>query len=265
MLAGHVRRYPGPPPTLVALHGFTQTGAVFSELAAAWGGEVLAPDLPGHGRASDRPATMPEAVAVTLEALAAAADPILLGYSLGGRVALHTVLSRPGSVDRLVLVSTSPGIADADARRHRLGRDEQLALQLEREGLEAFLAEWTTQPMFAGLHRRGRRWRQRDLEMRRDNTATGLAAALRGMGQGQQDYLGGQLADLDLEALIVVGAEDQPYRRIGTALTRVIPSSRLAVVGGCGHGVVGERPAELAAVVRAWLEHPPPHRPSTTR
>src|SRR5947208_2990467 len=112
-------------PALVLLHGFTQTRQSWRRTARALAGRyrALAPDLPGHGQASQRTASFP---AVTAYVRALAPQPFTLaGYSMGGRIALHAAFHlRP---ERLVLIGASPGIADAAERAARRAADEALA------------------------------------------------------------------------------------------------------------------------------------------
>src|SRR5215218_10406619 len=106
--------------TLVFLHGFTQTRQSWRRTVAALGGRyrALAPDLPGHGSASQRrPASFSACVAY-VRAIGGD-DFTLAGYSMGGRIALSAALALSGRVRRLVLVSASPGIADPAERAAR--------------------------------------------------------------------------------------------------------------------------------------------------
>src|ERR671932_1131052 len=113
--------------TVVLLHGFTQTRQSWRRTVAALGGRyrAVAPDLPGHGQLAER---RPATLAATLAYLRALVDEphVLAGYSMGGRIALHAALARPGAVRRLVLVGASPGLADAGERAARRAADEAL-------------------------------------------------------------------------------------------------------------------------------------------
>src|SRR5437660_8932491 len=107
----------GMAPPIVLLHGFTNTGASWDPVIAALGERYrsIAPDIRGHGSASDaRPVTL-EAV---IEDVASVADDEfeLVGYSMGGRIALHVALALPERVTRLVLISASPGLASPRER-----------------------------------------------------------------------------------------------------------------------------------------------------
>lgn len=215
---------------LVLAHGFTQTGRSFEPIlpALALDHDVVTPDLPGHGR---HPAPPTDLWGAAEELGRAGGRATYLGYSMGGRVALHLALARPELVDRLVLVSTTAGIDDEAARAARRTDDEHLAASLERDGLEAFLARWLAQPLFAGLPADAA-----GLEARRDNTVAGLAAALRRLGTGTQAPLWDRLAALAMPVLVVAGERDTRFCEHARRLVAAIgPSADLAIVPGAGH------------------------------
>ena len=127
---------------VVLLHGFTQTRQSWRRTVAALGGRyrALAPDLPGHGHAAERRPASFAACAAYVRALADG-PCTLVGYSMGGRIALYTALALPGLVERLVLVGASPGIADSAERAARRAADDALADRIEAIGVEAFAEE----------------------------------------------------------------------------------------------------------------------------
>jgi len=239
---------------MVALHGFTQTGAMFAELAELLGKEVLAPDLPGHGRSAGYPATFASAITGVAEVLAQVGSPVpLIGYSQGGRVALAVALERPELVSHLVLVSTSLGIEDEVERGERLRADEVLAAELERGDLASFVDRWLNSPMFAGLERRGTAWREADVARRLENTPGALAGALVGMGQGGQPYLGGRLGELGMPVLVIAGELDEKYSGLVTGLRHLLPHAVLEILPGVGHAVIGEDPLRVVGVVSDFV------------
>lgn len=238
---------------ILALHGFTQRGSMWAEVAALVGGEWLAPDLPGHG--SEPACSWNRAVAGIGARLAGLAVPRhLAGYSMGGRLALAAALAYPGLVDRLVLVSATPGLAAAAERRRRRTRDRVLAGHIEEAGMAAFAEEWLAHPLFAGLRRRPAEWRAADVAGRAANRAEAVAAALRRLGQGEQPYLGRRLGDLRMPVLLIAGAEDAAYVAEAHRMAGQIgPRATVVEVAGAGHSVVGERPEEVAAALVSWL------------
>lgn len=237
--------------TFLALHGFTQRGSMWAEVASLVGGEWVTPDLPGHG--GEPPRDWGEAVAGIGARLAATEAPrCLVGYSMGGRLALAAALDHPGLVDRLVVVSAGPGLAPAAERRRRQAEDWELAARIEEVGTAAFAREWLARPMFVGLQRRPAEWRGADLAARAGNRAEGLAEALRRLGQGSQPYLGERLGELAMPVLLMAGGDDPKYLEMARDMAAGIPRAVLAVVPGAGHAVVGERPAEVASALVSW-------------
>lgn len=224
---------------LVLLHGFTQTGRSWAPLRAHLGERYrcFAPDLPGHGDAAERrPATF-DAVAAYVAAVRAERFT-LCGYSMGGRLALATAVRIPQRIERLVLIGATPGLADADERARRRASDARLATRIETIGIEAFADEWGAQPLFA-TQPRGVAAAARADRLR--NTATGLAAALRGMGTGVMEPLWDRLPDVP--TTWVVGEHDEKFRAVAER------AGDPAVVAGAGHAAHLEQPEAVARVL----------------
>ena len=235
------------PDRLVLLHGFTQTRQSWRRTVAALGGRyrALAPDLPGHGQAAERRPASFAACAAYVRALAG--QPcVLVGYSMGGRIALHTALAVPGLVERLVLIGASPGLADPAEREQRRRADEALAERIEAVGVAAFAEEWGAQALFAGQDERVAAAAHAD---RLRNTSQGLAAALRGLGTGVMTPLWDRLPQLGIPVTLVVGARDAKFRAIAERMATALPDARLHVIEGAGHAVPLERPDAVAAAI----------------
>ncbi len=237
--------------TFLALHGFTQRGTMWDEAAALACGEWVTPDLPGHG---GLPAcSWEEAVATVAGLLGEAAPPrCLVGYSMGGRLALAAALAHAGLVDRLALLSAAPGIADPEERQRRASEDRALADRIEGAGVAAFLDGWLNRGWFGGGQAPPPEWRVAEQAARMGSTAAGLAGALRSLGQGAQPYLGDRLAELAMPVLLVAGADDERYAALARWMGERIARAQVALVAGAGHALVGEKPAEVAALLAAW-------------
>ncbi|HZP29207.1 MAG TPA: alpha/beta fold hydrolase, partial [Acidimicrobiia bacterium] len=171
-----------------------------------------------------------------------------VGYSMGGRLCLMLALDRPDLVERLVLVSASPGIADAGARDARRSQDERLALEIEREGVGPFLERWLAQPLFASLPRE-----LAQLDERRRNSPTRLTHQLRVLGQGVQPSLWDRLGELRMPVTLVTGAYDKAYSDIARRMAqRIGERATLVTIPGAGHAAPLEQPAAVAhAIVSA--------------
>jgi len=237
---------------IVLVHGFTQTRASWADVAVALhrhGHEVITVDAPGHGASG--------AVEVDLRAGAdllgrTGGTATYVGYSMGGRLALHLAVSRPDRVERLVLVSSTAGIDDTTERAARRAADERLATQIERDGVATFLADWLALPLFANLPPDAAR-----LDDRLGNTAAGLASSLRLAGTGAQVSLWQSLQSLAMPVLLVVGQLDEKYAAIAERMAALIPDATIAVIAGAGHVAHLERPAEFLEVLQRWLDATP--------
>ncbi len=234
---------------LVLLHGFTNTGA-------SWDGVVAAlprsyrpstPDLRGHGAAGEvRPVTL-EAVLGDLEALAPPRFT-LVGYSQGGRVALHAAFALADRIDRLILIGASPGVADPDERAQRRQADEALAAWATTVTIDEFVSRWAQTPVLAGQPPEVRAAVTAD---RLRNTTAGLAAALRGLGTGTLPSLWDRLGELAVPVELIVGERDAKFRATADRMALALPDARLHVVPGAGHAVHLEDPWAVAALIVA--------------
>jgi 2-succinyl-6-hydroxy-2,4-cyclohexadiene-1-carboxylate synthase len=236
------------PETIVMLHGFGGTHRAWDGVIAALDPErylPLALDLPGHGAAADleRPITFAGCVARVL--VLAPERFVLCGYSLGGRIALHAALAAPARVSRLVLVSCSAGIDDAEQRAGRRAADEQLARELEQGPFEELIERWRTQPLFAAEPPEVGRLARED---QRRNHPDALAAVLRGVGTGGMEPLWDRLGELSMPTTVVVGDRDAKFLEIGRRMAEGVPRAELITLPG-GHGLVLESPAALAGAI----------------
>ncbi len=213
---------------------------------------ALLPDAPGHGRSASVRADMWGA-ADMLAALVGR-PCTWVGYSMGGRAALHVALAHPESVERLVLVSASAGIADPVARAERAESDERLAQRIEAggdAGLPQFLDEWLAAPLFRSLPRDAAA-----MSSRLANTAAGLASSLRLAGAGAQGPLWARLGELgqrQLPVLLVSGQLDSRYCLLAQQMADAIgPQASTAVVEGAGHACHLEKPARVAELIAGF-------------
>lgn len=226
---------------LVLLHGFTGSVSEWANFGA-WDGQrpVLAIDLLGHGQtdAPDNPMryAMPQAAAdvVTLAQTVLAKRPfVLLGYSMGGRLALYAALHYPQALAALILENSSPGLQTAEERAARIVNDTALADRIEREGITAFVDFWQSIPLFATQNRLPQSTQDAVRAQRLAQRPTGLANSLRGMGTGVQPSLWDDLSRLSLPTLLITGRHDAKFMAIGDAMSAQIPhAQRLTLDAG---------------------------------
>lgn len=251
---------------VLLLHGFTNTGSSWDGIAArlrAAGRRTLAPDLVGHGRSAVPGGVASYTMARCADDLAALLDACglrsahVVGYSMGGRVALAFAAAHPARVRTLVTVGASAGIADPAERAARRESDAALADAILRDGVAAFVARWMRQPLFSSQRRLGAAALARMETERLAQPARGLALSLRGMGAGAQAPLHAELPGLPMPALFVAGAEDAKFVRLAHELAAAVPGARAAVVPEAGHAAHLEQPDAFHALLRDFLAcHP---------
>ncbi len=251
----------GSGPPLVLLHGFTGSAANWSEHAGVFAASftTYAIDLIGHGRSESPPDPDRYRVERCVDDLTVLFDRLgieatgLLGYSMGGRVALHLALAVPERVRALVLESASPGIDDPVERAARVRSDEALADAIERDGLEAFVDRWENLPLFASQRGLPLDVQRRHRARRLRNNPLGLANSLRGMGAGAMEPVWKRLGTLRMPALLIVGDLDEKYVRLANEMGQSMPNARVIVVPGAGHAVHLEAPELYDRTLSPWL------------
>ncbi|MDH3889931.1 MAG: 2-succinyl-6-hydroxy-2,4-cyclohexadiene-1-carboxylate synthase [candidate division Zixibacteria bacterium] len=247
---------------VLLLHGFMGSADDWDEEITdplvESGLQVLAVDLPGHGRTvvqGDKENYRMECVATAIVNLLqelGIESPHLLGYSMGGRLALYMAVRHSQHFRRIVLESASPGLEAKTVWYARVLADAELARRMHTQPMEPFLREWYAQPLFASMATRPERL-ERLIARRMENDLQGLQMSLQGMGTGAQVSLWSELPSVNLPILLIAGGNDSKFCVIGRQIETRCPFSSLEIVPGCGHNVHFERPREYAKLVREFL------------
>ena len=183
------------------------------------------------------------------EILAADAS-VLVGYSLGGRLALRAALREPRRFSGVALVGATAGLEDGPMRSARVEADEKLASWMEAMPIEDIVALWERQPLFAD---------QSDslVEAQRPGRLTqdprSLALLLRTAGQGALEPVWHELGNLDLPLLAIAGARDEGYSAAAKRIASLAPDARAAIVEDAGHAPHLQRPDEVARLLTEFL------------
>lgn len=239
---------------LVCLHGFTETDLNWREVFDPTGLDVAYPLLPGHGWSPCPPETDLASTATALAERYRSAGPVdLLGYSMGGRIALRWALDHPATIRRLILVSTRAGIEDAARRADRAAREEGLAELLEEDGISTFVASWENHRVLRPYRPYSEAFQEQLRSQRLNQDAGCLAAALRALGQGSMAPLWDRLPKLAMPCLLVGGEADASFRDDLERMARTMPQATLQLVPACAHAVHREAPAALLRHVLHFL------------
>ncbi|MDN4493757.1 2-succinyl-6-hydroxy-2,4-cyclohexadiene-1-carboxylate synthase [Ureibacillus aquaedulcis] len=243
--------------TIVMLHGFTGSVATWDKVAPCIKDyRIVAIDLIGHGQ-TDSP---PHVEAYTMEKQIVQLDEtfqqlnlhevILLGYSMGGRVALSYAKTFPNRVSQLILESASPGLKSEEERTLRRDSDESLANRIETNGMESFVKMWEDIPLFATQKKLPPDVQQTVRKERLSQSEVGLANSLRGMGTGAQTSLWSNLGELSMPVTLITGELDQKFCKIAEEMQALLPNARHLKVNEAGHAIHVENPEQFATIVK---------------
>lgn len=251
----------GQGPPVLFLHGFTGSAQAWQPVVERLSSQVtcITVDFLGHGQ-SDAPQDplryAMEQIVTDLETLMTTLGfPAFacVGYSMGGRTALCLACAVPNRVHALVLESASPGLRSPEERRARQESDNKLAEKVLEVGVEPFMDDWQSIPLFATQQRLPKATLARQREIRCQNTAYGLAGSLRGMGTGAQPSLWDQLNDLRMPVLLVTGDEDTKFCAIAKEMSVHLPHATHALIHEAGHSVHLERMDAYVDSVRSFF------------
>jgi 2-succinyl-6-hydroxy-2,4-cyclohexadiene-1-carboxylate synthase len=167
----------------------------------------------------------------------------LVGYSMGGRIALHAALDDPDRVDPLVLIGVSAGVEDRDERRRS---DEALASWIERHPIEEVVERWEAQPVFAT---QSAELRVAQRPGRLSHEPRLLAQLLRSAGQGATPPVWDRLHELRCPVLLIAGEHDERYLAAAQRMAGLLADARVRIVPGAGHAPQLERPELVAQLL----------------
>ncbi len=248
-------------PVLV-LHGFTGSALAMNplteRLAAGLAARIICPDLVGHGRSEvpdDLDVYRVEAMAGQVVALADALGCgtfHLVGYSMGGRVALTLGCTEPQRLRSLSVIGASAGIADPQQRRRRTQADAARAQHITAD-LVAFVDEWLADPLFAGQAALGEAHLLVARAQRLASNPAGLARSLTAGGTGSMVPLHQRLGGCHPPTRLLVGAHDTKFCAIADTLATALPRAGVVRIQGAGHAAHLERPDATAAAIADFI------------
>jgi 2-succinyl-6-hydroxy-2,4-cyclohexadiene-1-carboxylate synthase len=184
--------------------------------------------------------------------IAEADADVLVGYSLGGRLALRAALRAPGAYRGLVLAGSTAGLEEGPMRVQRAEADEKLASWIEAMPIEDIVSLWERQPLFADqsdslveAQRAGRL----------SHDPRSLALLLRTAGQGVLDPVWHELPSLQLPLLVIAGARDEGYTAAAKRMAQLASNARAAIVEDAGHAAHLQQPQRVADLITEFLDN----------
>jgi 2-succinyl-6-hydroxy-2,4-cyclohexadiene-1-carboxylate synthase len=168
---------------------------------------------------------------------------VLLGYSLGGRLALHACIHRPDLWEGVVVVGADPGLGSSEEKNHQFARDRNWADRLKKEPIEHLVREWDEQPVFCGIENSA----PRNLE---ELDPIQLSQQFEVFSKGLQQNLVPALSELkNPPVLFLAGEKDKKYQQIGDELAELCPVVESRWVEDSGHRVPWENPESFSRIL----------------
>ncbi|GAB4364342.1 MAG: 2-succinyl-6-hydroxy-2,4-cyclohexadiene-1-carboxy late synthase [Calditrichia bacterium] len=256
----HLETFGNPQNSpIIFLHGFMGSSADWEAVISSLMEDFycVAVDLPGHGQSplpsADQIDSFPQVAEFILSQFhnRGLEKSFLVGYSLGGRLALYLALHFPGHFRRVVLESASPGLASREERIQRQKQDEALIHRLETGDFGEFLRSWYEQPLFRSL--KAHPHFEKLLAKRMKNDPKKLARALRLLGSGWQPSLWDQLKVNKIPLLLLAGEFDVKFQKIAGQMKRLCPAAQTEIVEGAGHNIHWEQPELFIKRIREFF------------
>lgn len=248
-------------PPLLLLHGFTGSSSSWNDHIPAFIDHfsIITLDILGHGRSKSPPNPNRYTMSQIATDIIGLLDrwqldrTVLLGYSMGGRLALYLACHFPNRFSQLILESSSPGLAAEAERTARRQRDGALADWIEVNGIEKFVARWEALPLWKSQKQLPEAVRQQLRQQRLNNKPIGLANSLRGMGTGAQPSLWPLLPRMTLPTLLLAGKLDSKFVAINQKMATRLPNGRLQIIPDAGHTIHLEQPELFRTAVTEVL------------
>jgi 2-succinyl-6-hydroxy-2,4-cyclohexadiene-1-carboxylate synthase len=183
--------------------------------------------------------------------IAEAGADVLVGYSLGGRLALRAALRSPESFTAVVLVGSTAGFEEGPLRVGRAEADEKLASWMEAMPIEDIVSLWERQPLFAD---QADALVEQQRPGRLSHDPRSLALLLRTAGQGALEPVWHELRALELPLLAIAGARDDGYTAAAKRIAATAPQGRAVIVEDAGHAAHLQQPQRVADLITEFLE-----------
>ena len=244
-------------PVVLFFHGFLGSCEDFDAIVPQLSDQFccLRVDLPGHGQTqvSEESYTMANTAALIVHLLDRLniVQCYLMGYSMGGRLALYLALQFPDRFPKAVLESASPGLRTEAERLARKQHDAKLADRLEADFPE-FLVDWYEQPLFRSFQQHPNF--EQLIQRRLKNRPSALAKSLRHLGTGAQSSLWNRLKIHQNPLLLLVGECDRKFISINQEMVNACKAAQLKIIPSTGHNIHVEDPQIFADCVRKFLQ-----------
>lgn len=246
---------------LVCLHGFTGDTTTWLPFVEEWSkhSKVIIPDIIGHGQTDSPDSEQRYQIEAAAHDLSKLLDQIgveqvdILGYSMGGRLALTFALLFPHRVRKLILESASPGLLTEKERELRRMNDAKLANFIKEQGIQSFVDYWEEIPLFSTMKGLPKSLQETIRKQRLNNSPVGLANSLIGMGTGSQPSWWERLNELEMDVLLLTGQKDNKFCLLAKKMINELKNGTWMVFENSGHAIHVEEKEKFGTIVSDFL------------
>jgi 2-succinyl-6-hydroxy-2,4-cyclohexadiene-1-carboxylate synthase len=243
------------------LHGFTGGAAdwvpVVSLLSKKYNYYLV--DLVGHGK-SDSPKEkyyyfIDSIVKQLKEIITSISNNkiVLVGYSMGGRIALNYALQIRSLLKGLILESATWGINEENLRKERILQDEKLAEFIDNNPIDKFIDYWMNKDLFNTQKRFSNEKLSQIRKHKLENNKTGLSNTLRCSGTGSMKPLYNNLKDIPVRTMLISGELDTRYTDINDQMVKLFTNAEHKIIKNAGHNTHFEEPNRFIDEINKFL------------
>src|SRR5574338_222849 len=246
---------------ILFLHGFTGCAEdwfpVFEQIPDKY--NCLALDIIGHGKSDAPGSSMHYSIDSIMSQIKYVKDHLtqnkifLLGYSMGGRIALTYASMYPEDVKGLILEASSAGIKNDEERQKRYEEDLKLAEFIETHTMEEFIEMWHDQEIFNTQRRFSNEKLKKIKKKKASGSKTGYANILKEFSTGIMPPVHDKLKKIPLKVLLITGDLDTKFTGINARLAKRFFKAKHKIVRNSGHNTHLEEPKRFIEIVLNYL------------
>ena len=244
---------------IIFIHGFMGDNSDWNIVNKSFEKDyhILAVDLPGHGK-SDLPLN-PYTFTSVAENIRHKINKYkkksyIIGYSLGGRVALYCLDLFPQLLKGIILESSHPGLKNNKDKQKRYGQDLKLFQQVNSsEELKLFLSQWYCNPIFKNINKHKNYFSM--INKKTNNNIANLKKSLEYLSLGIQENFWPLLKITNMPILFLSGELDCKYSQIGKNLANINQKIIEINIKNTSHNTHFTHPEKYISEIESFLEN----------
>ncbi|MFA8341868.1 MAG: 2-succinyl-6-hydroxy-2,4-cyclohexadiene-1-carboxylate synthase [Rhodothermaceae bacterium] len=248
--------------SVIFLHGFSGSSSDWNKVLPKISSKFspIAIDLIGHGKTSSPEKESDYSITEIIKQLSfilkymKIKEPVLAGYSMGGRAALSFTANNVNIPRALILESSTAGIESTSDQIARVEADNNLARDIINFGMDWFTKHWMNIPLFESQKSLSEKILLNIVKEKLTQNPLGLALSLRGFSTGKMPSLWNNLKTIKQKTLLISGELDQKFSEINKKMANYLPNCEHKIIQETGHNTHLEKPEEFTILVNNFLK-----------